>query len=65
MLKYLKNALKITNENVIVAVPLLIFYILINLYLGYTKYMADTPLEALIAMLTITFMVAVFLAGWF
>lgn len=65
MLKYLQNAFKITNENVIVAVPLLIFYILINLYLGYTKYMADTPLEALIAMLTITFMVAVFLAGWF
>lgn len=65
MLNYLKSAFKTTNENVIVAIPLLIFYIIINLYLVFAKSMADTPLEALIALFTITFMVAVFLAGWF
>ena len=64
MLEYLKKALKITNENFIIVLPFVLFYILLNLYLGYTKYMLDTVLEALIAMLTITFMFAVFLAGW-
>ena len=64
MLEFLKKALKITNENFIIVLPFVLFYILLNLYLGYTKYMLDTVLEALIAMLTITFMFAVFLAGW-
>ncbi len=64
MLEYLKSALKITNENFIIVLPFVIFYILLNLYLGYTKYMLDTLLEAFIAILTITFMFAVFLAGW-
>lgn len=65
MLEYFKKALKITNESFIIVLPLVAFYIILNMYLGYTKYMADTLLEFIIAILTITFMVAVFLAGWF
>jgi len=64
-MEYFKKALKITNENLIIVLPLVIFYILLNLYLGYSMKMADTLLESLIALLTLTFMGAVFGSGWF
>lgn len=65
MIEYFKKALKITNESFVVVLPLVVFYFVLNLYLGYTKYMADTAIEYLIAIMTIVFMFAVFFAGWF
>ena len=65
MMEYFNKALKITNENFIIVLPLLAFYIILSLYMGYSMTMADTALESLIALVTVIFMGAVFCAGWF
>ena len=64
-MEYFNKALKITNENFIIVLPLLAFYIILSLYMGYSMTMADTALESLIALVTVIFMGAVFCAGWF
>ena len=64
MIKYFRDALRITNNNMILATPLILFLILISLYNGM---FADTQ-NANLLMLNVfisLLMWAAFLSGWF
>ena len=59
-----REALKITNNSIILTIPLIIFVKLLDLYSMYSKYHLDTTPKFLIASITILFMFCVFFAGW-
>ena len=61
----LKKSVKITNDNIILAIPLILFMWIINFYSLFSKYTVDTIPEMILATVTVLFMVGAFLAGWF
>ena len=61
----IKEAIKITNYNIILAVPLIVFIKILDLYSLYSKYNIDSTPKFLIASITVLFMFGVFCAGWF
>ena len=65
LVQYFKNALKTTNESFVIVIPMVIFYILLNLYLILTGRQLNSNIKVFTAFLTIIFMTAVFFAGWF
>ena len=65
MLKLFKNAFRLTNEGIILTIPLILFIWVITLYLTYAKSVVDTPPEAASALITLLCMVGAFCAGWF
>lgn len=65
MFKLIKDAIVITNENIILATPLIIFMWLLSLYVGFAKFSANSLLHVLLSFVTIIFMTAAFFAGWF
>ena len=65
MLKLFRQAVKITNDNIILAIPLILFMWIINFYSLFSKYTVDTAPELILASVTILFMVGAFCAGWF
>lgn len=65
MLKLFKKAVKITNDNIILAIPLILFMWIMNFYSLFSKYTVDTLPELILASITVLFMVGAFFAGWF
>lgn len=65
MFKLFKNAFKLTNEGILLAIPLIIFILIITLYLSFAQSVVDTMPEAACALVTLLCMTAAFLAGWF
>ena len=59
------DAFKITNNNIILAIPLILFIKFVDLYSMYSKYHLDTTPKFLIASVTIICMFCAFCAGWF
>lgn len=59
------EAFKVTNNSIILAIPLILFVKIIDLYSMYSKYHLDTTLKFVIASLTIICMFSAFGAGWF
>ena len=60
----LREALKITNNTIILTIPLIIFVKLLDLYSVFSKYHIDTTPKFLIASITVLFMFGVFFSGW-
>lgn len=65
MLKLFKQALKVTNDSIILAIPLILFMWIINFYSLFSRYTVDTFPEFILATVTVLFMVGAFCAGWF
>ena len=65
MKNILKESLKITNNSIILAIPLIIFVKLVDLYSMFSKYHIDSAPKLLIASITLMCMISVFAAGWF
>ncbi len=65
MRELFKNAFKITNYNIILTIPLIIFIKILDLYSLYSKYNVDSMPKFIIASITVLFMFAIFCAGWF
>ena len=65
MRKLFKDAAKITNYNLILTIPLIIFIKILDLYSLYSKYTVDSVLKFVLASITVLFMFGVFCAGWF
>ncbi len=65
MRELFKEASKITNYNIILAIPLIVFVKVLDLYSFFSRYHADTAPKLLLASLTVLFMGAVFCAAWF
>lgn len=65
MIKYFKNSFKITNENIILTTPLVLFLFLLSLYMGLASNLQGNIQSAILLLSTIIFMLAAFFAGWF
>lgn len=65
MIKYFRRAFKITNENIILTTPLVLFLFLLSLYLGVAQHAPANIFSAILLLITIIFMVSAFFAGWF
>lgn len=64
MKKIFREALNITNNNIILAIPLILFIKLIDLYSMFSKFHIDTAPKLMIASITLICMTGAFLAGW-
>ncbi len=65
MIKIFKDAFKISSENIVLATPLLVFLLLINIYLIVAKDAVKVLPSALLFFLTLLLMVSAFMSGWF
>lgn len=65
MIKYFSRAFKITNENIILATPLILFLFLLSIYLDVAKNAPENILSAALLLITTLFMLSAFFAGWF
>ena len=65
MIKLFKDAIKITNDNIILATPLIFFMWILSLYVGFSKLSVSNIWLALLVFMTTIFMTAAFFAGWF
>ena len=65
MRELFKEAIKITNYNIILAIPLIVFIKVLDLYSLYSKYNIDSTPKFLVASLTVLVMFGIFCAGWF
>lgn len=65
MIKYFSKAFKITNENIILTTPLVLFLFLLSIYLGVAKNAPENIPSAILLLITILFMLSAFFAGWF
>ncbi len=65
MIKIFKEAFKISYNNIIIATPLLIFLLIINLYLVISKNAVSALPSTILFFTTLFLMISAFLAGWF
>lgn len=65
MRELFNQAAKITNNNIILTIPLIIFIKVLDLYSFFSRYHIDTTPKLLLAYITVLFMCGVFCAGWF
>lgn len=65
MIKYFSKAFRVTNDNIILATPLVLFLFILSIYLGVAKNAPATIPTYILLILTTFFMVSAFLAGWF
>lgn len=64
MIKYFKNAFKITNENIILTTPLILFLFLFSIYLDVARNAPANIFSAILLLVTTLFMLSAFFAGW-
>jgi hypothetical protein len=65
MIKLLKNNFRITNDSIILGIPLIIFISITGAYLDYAQMAAGNLPSILLALITLFFMVSAFSSGWF
>lgn len=65
MIRYFIKAFKITNENIILTTPLVLFLFLFSIYLGVAQNAPATTISAILLLITIVLMFSAFFAGWF
>ena len=65
MLNLFKENIKITNDNIILATPLILFMWLSSLYISFSKGAVNSLPLLILTGITTLFMTSAFLAGWF
>lgn len=65
MFKLIKESFKITNSNIILTIPLIIFVKLLDLYSVYSRINLDTIPKFIVATITILVMFGIFCSMWF
>jgi len=65
MIKYFQKAFKITNDNIILTTPLVLFLFLLSIYMGVVQNAPASVTTSILLLATILFMVSAFFAGWF
>ena len=65
MLELFKKSIKITNDNIILATPLVLFMWILSLYLGFSKMTVNSTALFLLSGITVLFMLSAFFAAWF
>jgi hypothetical protein len=64
MFDILVKSFKTTNNCIILATPLIIFFTLLGLYLSYASFAADNPFKLFFAFGTFLIMLSGFLSAW-
>lgn len=64
MIKYFSKAFRITNENIILATPLVFFLFVLSVYLEFAQRAPKTIPSAILLLITTLFMISAFFAGW-
>ena len=64
MIKIFKDAFKISYNNIIIATPLLLFLLILNIYLVIAKSAVKALPSTILFFTTLFLMVSAFLAGW-
>lgn len=64
MFRYFLNAFKITNDNIILTTPLVLFLLLFSIYLGVAKSAPSNLASSVLLLVTTLFMLSAFFAGW-
>ncbi len=65
MRKLFRNAVKITNDNIILAMPLIIFMWILTIYISFSKQTVNSLPLLVLSGVTIIVMTGAFFAGWF
>jgi len=65
MFKYFTKAFKITNDNIILTTPLVLFLLLFGVYTELAQNAPANLPSALLLLTTMVFMLGAFMAGWF
>lgn len=65
MFKLFKDAIKVTNDNIILATPLILFMWILSLYVGFSKMSVNSLPILLLSCITVVCMTAAFFGGWF
>lgn len=65
MIKYFKNAFKITNDNIILATPLILFLFALSIYINAAQNAPENISSFILLGTTTLFMLGAFFAGWF
>jgi len=65
MFRLFLQAFKTTNEGIILAIPLTLFWWVVTLYLNFSVNVVDTYPEMILSGFTMLFMTSAFFAGWF
>lgn len=60
-----REALRVTNNNIIITIPLVLFVYVLDLYTNFSKPGIDNFPKLILASVTVTFMIVVFCSGWF
>ena len=60
MRELFKDAAKITNYNIILTIPLIVFVKVLDLYSLYSRYNIDTAMKFIIASITVLFMFGIY-----
>jgi hypothetical protein len=64
MIKYFQKAFKITNDNIILTTPLVLFLFLLSIYIGVAQNAPVNLASSILLLATILFMISAFFAGW-
>ncbi|MFI3301002.1 MAG: hypothetical protein R3Y28_06230 [Candidatus Gastranaerophilales bacterium] len=64
MFKTFRQALTVTNDNIILVFPLIIFFMIMNFYMNSFANNASNVFEFMVSSLTILFILSAFFAGW-
>lgn len=65
MLKLFKDTVKITNDNIILATPLIFFMWILSLYIAFSRNSVNSLPLLILSFTTVLFMTGAFFAGWF
>ncbi|MBP3820641.1 hypothetical protein J6G99_03235 [bacterium] len=65
MLSFIKSSFKKTNECIILATPLVVFFLLAEIYFNFAKYSVNNSTKLIFAIITMLIISSGFMAGWF
>lgn len=65
MIRYFTKAFKITNENIILTTPLVLFLLLTSIYFEVSQHAPSNIFSLILLLVTILLMFSAFFAGWF
>ena len=65
MFKLFKQSFHITNEGIILTIPLALFWWILTLYIDFSAKVVDTYPEVILSGITMLFMASAFCSGWF
>src|SRR5574344_1700550 len=64
MIKYFRKAFSITNDNIVLTIPLVLCLLIFSIYLGFAKTTPENIQAIVLLLVTVILMISAFWAGW-